>query len=114
MLVASCYSYASSKWRAQNDTANHGIGRGVYYTAAADGKAVYAILMAWPDGPTVTLTQPKPQKAATVTMLGVPSVDITWSPGSGDHGMSITMPVLRPNQLPSFTGPWVLKLTNVE
>jgi len=96
----------------QNDTADHGIERGVYYTTAANG-AVYAFVMAWPEAPTLTLTQPKPLPAAAISMLGVEGVAIKWTKAAGG-GIVVEMPTLRPNQLPSFTGPWVLKLTGVQ
>lgn len=105
--------YKSKIWRAQNDTVAHGVGYGVYYTTSDDG-SVYAITLDWPLDNQRTLTMPIPKATTEVAMLGC-SKPITWrSLAQGAPGLVVTMPSLTPSELPSLTGPWVLKLTNVD
>jgi len=101
--------YESKKWREQNDTKEHGIEHGVYYTAKSD--YVYAFSLNWPKMNQLVLTQPIPSPQTVVSMLGS-SKNITWRKGSGG-GMIITIPPMNPTELPSLQGPWVFKLTGV-
>lgn len=111
--------YGSKKWRAHNDTADHGVGKGVYYTSGADGASVYAFMLSWPSsqvpgGSELTLTQPLTSASTTASMLGCAKcAALKWTAG-GSGGMSIVIPPLSPKELPSFEGPWVFKLSNVK
>ena len=60
--------YEAEMWREHNDTASHGVGRGVYYTAK--GSVVYAFAMGWPTGSRLALRIPKPTAHVTVSLLG--------------------------------------------
>ena len=60
--------YQTEMWREHNDTASHGVGRGVYYTAK--GSVVYAFAMGWPTGNRLALRIPKPTAHVTVSLLG--------------------------------------------
>jgi len=111
--------YGSAPWRAQNDTAAHGVEQGVYFTAAKPGSpnagAVYAFAMEWPDDNKLVLTQPKVAAAAggaSARMLGC-AAPMHIAPGA-PGGVVVTIPYLSPKQLPSMSGPWVFELTNVE
>ena len=129
-------------WREHNDTASHGVGHGVYYTASrasfiqgehrqenhstVAASTVYAISMEWPPGNELTLQTPKPSDHTSVEMLGCKK-RITWRPSEVKNdsagaqplestlpsGIVISMPALSPPELPTATGPWVFKLTSV-
>ena len=90
--------YNSTVWRAQNDTAAHGVERGVYYTAskttdaAGVPTAIYAFMLGWPEDNVLTLTQPIPPSSsrrlrggeAGVRMFGC-SKPMAWQPAL--HGL---------------------------
>lgn len=109
--------YGTTKWREQNDTAQHGVELGVYYTASkTSNSTVYAHAMEWPDDNKLVLTQPTATAASSVRMLGC-DAKMTLSSNSvlrNGQGITITIPPLSPKQLPSLTGPWVFELTNVQ
>ena len=69
--------YGSTMWREQNDTATHGVGRGVYYTR--NGRDVFAHAMGWPEGNELHLRTPIASAATTVEMLGC-SKPMAWRP----------------------------------
>lgn len=106
--------YGTKPWRAQNDTQEHGVERGVYYTSTAKADPVYAIVLGWPETGVLNLTQPVPNIAAgpSVEMLGVDAsvAKLAWSYDAGGGSLLIRMPQLSPRQLPSLHGPWVIKL----
>jgi len=105
--------YGSTKWHAQNDTAQHGVEQGVYYTASSLNSTVYAHMMGWPDDNHLILTQAVGSNHSTVVhMLGC-SVPMTWAPHASG-GMDIAIPPLSPKQLPSLEGPWVFELKGVQ
>ena len=118
--------YAAKMWRAQNDTAEHGPGHGVFYTAnapaaAAKGgggggpAAVYALVLAWPSDNVLRLAVPQPTPSAAANLLGCPKSLGPVRKAAGG-GMVVTIPALSPAELPSsggLVGPWVFKLTGV-
>ena len=106
--------YGSTMWREQNDTATHGVGRGVYYTRK--GGDVFAHAMGWPEGNELHLRTPIASAATTVEMLGC-SKPMAWRPvaaalGQGP-GLVVTVPPLAPTELPTLEGPWVFRLSHV-
>ena len=141
--------YGSRMWREHNDTASHGMERGVYYTAssstsgnlsnqsqsqtegaaggAAAPAAVYAIAMSWPVGNELTLHVPRTSTKTSIELLGC-ARNISWRPlllaaaasvpttDSAEPlgaGLVLTLPPLTPSELPTPSGPWVFKLTDV-
>jgi hypothetical protein len=133
-LVCAEAIFHTQMWREHNDTASHGVGHGVYYTAS-NSRVVYAISMGWPNGNKLALRTPKPSAHTTVEMLGC-TKQVTWRPSgqpvvdnaSIKHsaeraysldpaqaaGMVLSVPPLTPPELPTATGPWVFKLTAVD
>lgn len=105
--------YKTTTWREQNDTAAHGVERGVYYTASKDGRTVFAHMMGWPDGNSLALTQPRGSANTTVRMIGC-EAPMAWKAAGSGAGLTITIPPLSPRQLPSFLGPWVFALGGVQ
>ena len=75
------------------------------------GKAVYAIVLDWPDKDTLTLGAPVPTPGTSVSMLGYSGI-ISWSKAP-QGGMVIQMPVVSINELPSPDA-WVFKLTKLQ
>jgi len=112
--------YNSTIWRAQNDTAAHGVELGIYYTASKATDAtghplrVWAFAMDWPEHNELRLTQPVPQAGVTsVRMLGC-SEAMSWKVADpGAAGLMILIPPMSPRQLPTLQGPWVFELQGV-
>eukprot|EP01043_Picozoa_sp_COSAG02_P032542 COSAG02_NODE_2178_length_9588_cov_5.985141_3_plen_118_part_00 len=104
--------YETHMWREHNDTASHGVGRGVYYTAK--GSVVYAFSMGWPASNRLSLAVPKPTAHVAVTLLGCDK-SMKYEPhgGTTGGGLDIIVPSLTVDDLPSLTGPWVFKLVGV-
>ena len=71
---------------------------------------VYAIVLKWPTGNTLTLGSPFPSaQTTTVSLVGYDSgVKFSWKP-SGTQGMVITVPAIVENMLPCKWA-WVFKL----
>jgi len=122
--------YASRKWYAQNDTAQHGVEQGVYYTASSNSSkkdVVYAFMMGWPEDNHLILTQAVGNMESwdshtTVRMLGCSADNcepIDWQPISScmsadNCGMDVSLPPLSPKDLPSLEGPWVFELQHAK
>jgi len=98
--------YATTPWRAQNDTA-----ASVWYTATTTPAAVYATALAWPANNRLLLTVPITSAGTTVTMLGVAG-SLNWT-SLGSTGLVITLPSLTPATLPCQYA-WSFRLTNVQ
>ena len=75
------------------------------------GKAVYAIVLDWPEENLLFLGAPVPSPKTTISMLGY-SGPITWSKAP-KGSMAIQMPLFPMNQIPS-TDAWVLKLEQIQ
>jgi len=104
--------YGSRPWRAQNDTASHGVHEGVYYTASPATGSVFAFAMHWPADSVLRLVQPKPSAGTSAQLLGC-AKPVTWSAGAGGTGIDVHIPSLTPPELPSQEGPWVFELRAV-
>jgi alpha-L-fucosidase len=98
--------YSTTPWRVQNETA-----AGVYYTAVNATGAVYAMTQTWPAGNTLVLDAPVTSANTTVTMLGYGPA-LAWQSNGASGGLTITVPALTPDLLPSVYG-WTFKLANV-
>lgn len=103
--------YETQMWREHNDTASHGVGHGVYYTAK--GSVVYAFSMGWPTNNRLSLSVPKPEEHVAVTLLGCDKPMQSQAHNSSDGGIDVLVPPLTVDDLPSLTGPWVFKLIGV-
>jgi hypothetical protein len=103
--------YETQMWREHNDTASHGVGHGVYYTAK--GSVVYAFSMGWPTNNRLSLNVPKPTAHVAVTLLGCEK-PMQYEPRGGTAGgLDVLVPALTVDEVPSLTGPWVFKLVGV-
>ncbi|XP_067044468.1 alpha-L-fucosidase-like [Acropora muricata] len=98
--------YASKPWRAQNDTKPD-----VWYTSKEG--AVYAIALEWPSSGVLTLTLPIPSSSTSVTMLGLPDVDLPWKAMPGKSGIMVMLSQLTLDELPCKWA-WVFKMTGVK
>ena len=103
--------YETKMWREHNDTASHGVGHGVYYTAK--GSVVYAFSMGWPIGNRLSLNVPTPTAHVAVTMLGCTKPMQYEKRAGSEGGLDVLVPSLTVNELPSLEGPWVFKLVGV-
>ncbi len=74
-------------------------------------KDVYAILLNWPKGDTLTLGAPVTTSQTTVTLLGYKGDPFKWAAHSGG-GIDITFPAIPENKMPCEWA-WVLKLENL-
>lgn len=120
--------FHTKMWREHNDTASHGVGHGVYYTASRtstpevngnanrnlssdaqgtssadtgnEASVVYAIAMEWPTGNELMLRTPRPSAGTSVEMLGVKK-PISWRPAGQPttNGQS-----MEPTQRSGMTG----------
>jgi len=68
--------YYTMPWRVQNDT----VASNVWYTAAKNGTAIYAIVLGYPAGGNLVLDAPIAGSGATVSILGYPG-RVNWSFG---------------------------------
>ncbi|XP_064458675.1 alpha-L-fucosidase-like [Ornithodoros turicata] len=93
--------YATRPWKAQNDTVTHG----VWYTASADGRKVYALVLKWPKGNKLILGDVNLTKGSRVFMLGY---DRELQYETGTAGIVVTFPELTPESLPCKWA-WALK-----
>ena len=74
------------------------------------GKDVYAFLLKWPTGSTLTLGAPVPGLTTVVTLLGHQgSLDYQRT---GDQGINVTLPVISFTRMPCQWA-WAFKLTSV-
>jgi len=54
---------------------------------------VFAHILGWPPGGTIELGSPKPETGLTkVTLLGYSGGEVSWSPGHGGLGLTLTLP----------------------
>ncbi|ESO99512.1 hypothetical protein LOTGIDRAFT_113714 [Lottia gigantea] len=79
-------------WKAQNDTINSNI----WYTMK--GSDVYAIVLEWPQGDTLTLGSPIPSTSTTINLLGYPDQFQYTTRPSG--GIDIKIPPIPANKMP--------------
>jgi len=96
--------YGSRKWINQSETAT------LFYTFQPTTQNVYAITTRWPKSDTFNLCIPKPTAQTTVTLLGTPSYDISYT--VKDNCMVLKMPPLTVSQLPCKYS-WTFRLTNL-
>ena len=103
--------YESQPWAvAQNDTA-----AAAWFTASADGSAVFATLLAWPAGGVLALAAPTGVAASTaVSMLGVSGL-LVWAPrgAAGQPGIVVTLPSLAPGSALGAAPAWTLKMVGL-
>ena len=75
-----------------------------------NGKDVYAYLLKWLTGSTLTLGAPIPGSTTVVTLLGHQgSLDYQRT---GDQGINVTLPVISFTRMPCQWA-WAFKLTSV-
>jgi alpha-L-fucosidase len=100
--------YASKPWKFQNDT----VTPGVWYTSkkSDSGLSVYAILLSWPKGGSLTLASATPTSQTTISMLGY-SGSFSWKKNP-TMGIDVTIPPIPSNKLPCEWA-WTLKLENL-
>jgi alpha-L-fucosidase len=105
--------YATTPWRAQNETA-----AAAWYTAAsaAPGADVYALLLRWPAGGVLRLTAPVAGAGARATLLtagGAVACAVAGAPG-GAPGVTITLPAYAPDLAGTGTDvAWAVRLEGV-
>ncbi|KAJ3613116.1 hypothetical protein NHX12_019368 [Muraenolepis orangiensis] len=99
--------YHTTPWRAQNDS----LTPHVWYTYGPQKKAVYAILLDWPDSGAVVLGEPLAlgSGATQVELLGYGP--LPWR-SREPSGVSVQLPPLTINQMPCQWA-WALRLTGV-
>ena len=74
------------------------------------GKDVYAFLLKWPTGDTLTLGAPIPGLTTVVSLLGYEgSLDYQRT---GEQGINITLPVISFSRIPCQWA-WTFKLTSI-
>ena len=73
---------------------------------------MYAIVLEWPDTPSLILGAPVTTEDTTVTMLGYEG-KFDWKPASDKGGIIVAFPTIPVNKLPSKWA-WVLKLENIK
>ncbi|XP_071081732.1 tissue alpha-L-fucosidase-like [Haliotis cracherodii] len=100
--------YTSHPWVYQNDS----ITPNVWYTSrdGPTGQIVYAIVLDWPEGATLTLGSPDPEVGTEVSMIGYEG-EFTWH-RNGMDGMDIDIPAIPANRMPCDWG-WVFKITGL-
>ena len=88
-------------------------GGAVYYTAAKDGKTVYAIVLEFPEGGELQLAVPRAAPTGTAATLLDGSVPLAWKPAaSGGAGITVTFPPLTPGKLKLIIRPRVHVLSH--
>ena len=101
--------YATTPWRAQNETE-----ASAWYTLGEDGVTVYSTIFSWPQTGALTLVTPIPSSSTSVNLLGV-AQNLTWAPlsGLGVAGIIITMPSVLPGSTFATSPAWTLSLSHV-
>ncbi|CAG5124359.1 unnamed protein product [Candidula unifasciata] len=101
--------YGTKPWIYQNDT----VTINVWYTLnnKTNPPVVYATLFAWPNANILKLGAPVTTPNTAVSLVGYKGSPFSWTASPG-QGLSIIMPNINPNDLPSQWA-WVLKLTNL-
>jgi len=77
---------------------------------SGSGMSVYAILLFWPKGGSLTLASPTPTPQTTISMLGYAG-DFTWKKNP-TMGIDIVIPPIPTDKLPCEWA-WTLKLENL-
>ncbi|XP_050411916.2 alpha-L-fucosidase [Patella vulgata] len=96
---------SSRPWTTQNDT----LTRRVWYTM--NNSNVYALVLDWPTGSTLSLGAPMTQSGTTVQLVGY-SGNLTWTARSG-KGIDIQIPPIPTNKMPCKWA-WSFKLSGLE
>jgi alpha-L-fucosidase len=101
--------YATTPWRAQNETA-----ASAWYTLGADGVTVFSTIFTWPPTGALTLATPIPSSSTRVSLLGG-GQNLTWAPlsGLGVAGIVVTMPAVMPGSAIATAPAWTLSLSHV-
>ncbi|MEQ2230063.1 Plasma alpha-L-fucosidase [Ilyodon furcidens] len=96
--------YNTTAWRSQKDNVTNN----VWYTSKPQEKAIFAILLEWPDDGSVILNEPVVTKGQTqVELLGHGALQ--WEPAK-PRGLRVLLPQLSFKQMPCQWA-WTLKLT---
>ncbi|XP_046357814.2 alpha-L-fucosidase-like [Haliotis rufescens] len=100
--------YSTRPWTHQNDT----VTKRVWYTSKKDGDQnnVYAIILDWPEGDTLTLGAPVTTVATTVSLMGYQG-NFNWKKGN-TGGIVIEIPPIPVNKIPCMWA-WSFKLTGL-
>ncbi|KAK7491267.1 hypothetical protein BaRGS_00017538 [Batillaria attramentaria] len=101
--------YGTRPWTYQNDTSNPD----VWYTSKkqTNGTSVYAILLKWPTGQSLTLGAPSVSSQTRVSLLGYSGAPFKFS-GQTTQGVTITIPAIPFTSMPCQWA-WVMKLENL-
>ncbi|KAF6113840.1 alpha-L-fucosidase 2 [Phyllostomus discolor] len=99
--------YASSTWRAQNDT----VTPDVWYTCKPKEKLVYAVFLKWPTSGELFLGAPEATPASTEVRLLGHGQPLKWT-SLEKTGIVVELPRLTFHQMPCKWG-WALALTDV-
>jgi alpha-L-fucosidase len=103
--------YATTAWRAQNETA-----AAAWYTAssAAPGADVFALLLRWPAGGVLNLTAPVAGAAMRATLLTAGGGVACAIKGTGARGVTVTLPAYAPDLAGTGTDvAWAVRLEGV-
>ncbi|KAK6176160.1 hypothetical protein SNE40_014494 [Patella caerulea] len=95
---------SSRPWTTQNDT----LTRRVWYTMNSSN--VYALVLDWPTGSTLSLGAPMTHSGTTVQLVGY-SGNLTWTARSG-KGIDIHIPPIPTNKMPCKWA-WAFKLSGL-
>ncbi|XP_071081997.1 alpha-L-fucosidase-like [Haliotis cracherodii] len=100
--------YSTRPWTFQNDSLTNN----TWYTSKVtpSGRNVYAIILDWPKGDTLSLGRPLTTVATTVSMLGYPG-NFNWKERS-TGGMDIEIPAIPINKMPCKYA-WAFQLTGI-
>ncbi|KAL8586050.1 hypothetical protein ACOMHN_023693 [Nucella lapillus] len=102
--------YGTKPWTYQNDTINPH----VWYTAKKEGSGtvVYAILLKWLTGTTLTLGAPIVTDQTAISLLGYTGATFKFA-GQTTQGVTISVPTISITDIPCQWG-WVFKLSNLK
>lgn len=101
----------NSKMAHPSDLINSSCSVVTRYTSKEE--AVYAIALEWPSSGVLSLTVPIPSLSTSVTMLGLPDVDLPWKSLPGERGIMVVLSQLTLDELPCKWA-WVFKMTGVK